>query len=136
MIEMARLSDEKVVEIAAIVTENKALLEKLMELVDGKEKADTYSARPGHSEHQTGLAVDLNDPNVEGKRLDDKDYEWLLENAHKYGFIVRYQESYIPITGYMEETWHIRYVGSDIATKIHELDITYEEYYDLYIAEY
>ena len=103
---------------------------------DGKEKADTYSARPGHSEHQTGLAVDLNDPNVEGKRLDDKDYEWLLENAHKYGFIVRYQESYIPITGYMEETWHIRYVGSDIATKIHELDITYEEYYDLYIAEY
>lgn len=103
---------------------------------DGKEKADTYSARPGYSEHQTGLAVDLTDPTVSGKRLDDKDYQWLLNNAHKYGFIVRYQEKYVPITGYMEEPWHIRYIGEEIATKMHELDITYEEYYDLYINEY
>lgn len=103
---------------------------------DGIKKADTYSARPGYSEHQTGLAVDLNDPTVSGSRLDQKDYDWLLNNAHSYGFIVRYQEKYIPITGYMEEPWHIRYVGKDIATKIHELDITYEEYYDLYLTEY
>lgn len=103
---------------------------------DGIEKADTYSARPGYSEHQTGLAVDLNDPTVSGSRLDQKDYDWLLNNAHNYGFIVRYQEKYIPITGYMEEPWHIRYVGKEIATEMHKLDITYEEYYDLYLTNY
>lgn len=103
---------------------------------DGVKKADTYSARPGYSEHQTGLAVDLNDPNVTGSRLNDIDYKWLLNNAHNYGFIVRYQEKYIPITGYMEEPWHIRYVGKEIATELHKLDITYEEYYDLYLTDY
>ena len=103
---------------------------------DGVKEADTYSARPGSSEHQLGLAVDLNDPNVSGSRLNDKDYEWLLNNSYKFGFIVRYTASGVPITGYMEEPWHIRYLGVDLATKVHDSGLTYEEYYDLYIMEY
>jgi len=103
---------------------------------DGKELADTYSARPGSSEHQLGLAVDLNNPNVEGKRLSDNDYKWVLENSYKYGFIVRYTKDGIPITGYMEEPWHIRYLGIELATKVYESGLTYEEYYDLYIMKY
>lgn len=103
---------------------------------DGTEKADTYSARPGSSEHQLGLAVDLNDPNVTGSRLDEKDYKWVLENSYKYGFIVRYTEAGVPITGYMEEPWHIRYLGIELATKVYESGLTYEEYYDLYMTEY
>lgn len=103
---------------------------------DGTKKADTYSARPGSSEHQLGLAVDLNDPNVTGSRLDEKDYKWVLNNSYKYGFIVRYTEEGVPITGYMEEPWHIRYLGVDLATKVYESGLTYEEYYDLYIMEY
>lgn len=104
--------------------------------VDGTKLADTYSARPGSSEHQLGLAVDLNDPNYNGARLSDKDYEWVLNNSYKYGFIVRYTEDGVPITGYMEEPWHIRYLGIDLATKVYESGLTYEEYYDLYIMEY
>jgi len=103
---------------------------------DGVKEADTYSARPGSSEHQLGLAVDLNDPNVSGSRLDDKDYKWVLENSYKYGFIVRYTEAGVPITGYMEEPWHIRYLGIELATKVTKSGLTYEEYYDLYMAEY
>lgn len=103
---------------------------------DGKEKADTYSARPGSSEHQLGLAIDLNDPNYTGARLSDKDYEWVLNNSYKYGFIVRYTKEGEPITGYMEEPWHIRYLGIELATKVHDSRLTYEEYYDLYIMEY
>lgn len=103
---------------------------------DGVKEADTYSARPGSSEHQLGLAVDLNDPNVAGSRLNQKDYEWVLNNSYKYGFIVRYTEDGVPITGYMEEPWHIRYLGIDLATKVYESGLTYEEYYDLYMMEY
>ena len=103
---------------------------------DGKEKADTYSARPGTSEHQLGLAVDLNNPNHSGARLSGSDYEWVLNNSYKYGFIIRYTEKGVPITGYMEEPWHIRYLGVDLATKVFKSGLTYEEYYDLYIAEY
>lgn len=103
---------------------------------DGVKLADTYSARPGTSEHQLGLAVDLNNPNVSGKRLSDSDYEWLKENAHKYGFIIRYTKEGVPITGYMEEPWHIRYLGIDLATKVTNSGLTYEEYYDLYMMEY
>ena len=103
---------------------------------DGKEKADTYSARPGYSEHQLGYSVDLNDPTFTGKRLSDADYKWIKENCYKYGFIIRYPENKENITGYMHENWHIRYVGIDVATKIHDLDITFDEYYDLYIAKH
>jgi len=103
---------------------------------DGVKLADTYSARPGSSEHQLGLAVDLNNPNHSGARLSDADYKWVLENSYKYGFIARYTESGVPITGYMEEPWHIRYLGIELATKVYESGLTYEEYYDLYMTEY
>ena len=104
----------------------KALYEKYVKQ-DGKEKADTYSARPGHSEHQTGLAIDLKNMALKKTRLSDKDYEWLENNAHKYGFIVRYQKGKEQITGYMFEPWHIRYLPN-IATKVKESGLTYEEW--------
>ena len=98
---------------------------------DGKEKADTYSARPGHSEHQTGLAVDVWSEGY--TEILESDAKWLKDNSYKYGFIVRYTKEKQSITGYIEEPWHLRYLGVDIATKVHELGITYDEYYDLYI---
>ena len=101
-------------------------------LVDGTNAADTYSARPGHSEHQTGLAVDLKSI-TEIQNLTEKDLQWVLNNAHKYGFILRYPSDAIEVTGYKYEPWHLRYVGIEIATKIKELNITYDEYYDLYV---
>lgn len=113
----------------------KALYDKYVS-EDGKEKADTYSARPGYSDHQSGLTVDLNDPSVKGARLNDTDYKWLLNNAHNYGYIVRYQEHKVFITGYMEENWHIRYVGKDVATIMKNEDLCLEEYIDLYETEY
>ena len=103
---------------------------------DGVTKADTYSARPGTSEHQLGLAVDLNNPNYSSARLNDKDYEYILNNSYKYGFIDRYTEEGVPITGYMEEPWHLRYLGVELATKVYESNLTYDEYYDLYMTEY
>jgi len=95
---------------------------------DGKKEADTYSARPGHSEHQTGLALDL--VNNSGAFIEDngKEFNWLKNNAHKYGFILRYPKEKDFITGYMYEPWHYRYVGIDIATEIHNIGITYDEY--------
>ncbi len=103
--------------------------------VHGEEEADTFSARPGHSEHQTGLALDIV---TYGSGLNEdfsktKEYEWMKKNAHKYGFIIRYPKGKEHITGYMFEPWHYRYVGKDIANKIYELDITFDEYYELYI---
>lgn len=102
---------------------------------DGKAKADTYSARPGHSEHQLGYSVDLNDPNYSEKRISPDDYKWIKDNAYKYGFIIRYPENTENITGYQEEDWHIRYVGKDVAKEIQEKKITFDEYYDLYIKQ-
>lgn len=98
---------------------------------DGKEKADTYSARPGHSEHQTGLAVDVWSEGY--TEILASDANWLKENSYKYGFIVRYTKEKESITGYIEEPWHLRYLGIDLATRVHDLGITYDEYYDLYI---
>lgn len=103
---------------------------------EGVEKADTYSARPGYSEHQLGYSVDLNDPNYKEKRLSPQDYDWIKKNAYKYGFILRFPEGKENITGYMEENWHIRYVGKDVAKEIQDLNITFDEYYDLYIAKH
>ena len=104
---------------------------------DGKEMADTYSARPGYSEHQTGLAIDLKNTALKGDlRLTDENFEWLNNNAYKYGFIIRYPKDKEYITGYQFENWHIRYVGKEIAKTIHDNDLTLEEYIDLYITEY
>ena len=97
---------------------------------DGKENADTYSARAGYSEHQTGLAVDVDNNKLSytsfGK---SKEFEWMQENAYKYGFILRYTKEYEPITGYINEPWHYRYVGTEIAKYIQNNPMTYEEYY-------
>lgn len=103
---------------------------------DGKEKADTYSARPGNSEHQTGLAIDLANRDVAGKRLNEEDELWIKENCYKYGFILRYTEENKHITRYIAESWHIRYVGKEAAKIIYENDLSLEEYVDLYITEY
>ena len=102
---------------------------------DGVKNADTYSARPGSSEHQLGYSLDLT--NTSYVDFDNfvytEEYKWLKDNAHKYGFILRYPEGKEYITGYIFEPWHIRYVGEDIATYIYENDITYEEYYAYFI---
>lgn len=98
---------------------------------DGKLAADTYSARPGYSEHQTGLAFDLNSIS------DDFQYtsegKWVNENAWRYGFILRYPKSKESITGYKYESWHLRYVGEDLATKLYNNGdwITLEEHFNL-----
>lgn len=101
----------------------------------GKKYADSYAARPGHSEHQTGLAFDINPP---GAGMDDyeqhKDaYDWLAEHAHEYGFILRYPKGKEHITGYNYEPWHFRYVGEKVAKEIYEQKITFDEYYAFYL---
>lgn len=101
---------------------------------DGKKAADTYSARPRHSEHELGLAIDVRSSSL-SDNLTDSDYKWMQNNSYKYGFIIRYAKGTTPITGYIEEPWHLRYVGIDVATDIHEKNITFDEYYDLYIKD-
>lgn len=112
----------------------KGLYEKYLK-EDSQEVVDTYSARPGHSEHQTGLAIDIRSSS-HWYSLTDNDYDWMLNNSYKYGFIVRYPKDNSKITGYKEEPWHIRYLGIDVATKVHEAGITYDEYVDLYLTDY
>ena len=92
----------------------------------GKAEADRYSARPGHSEHQTGLAFDLN--TIDSSFADTDEYEWMKKNCADYGFIIRYPENGESITGYMYEPWHIRYLGVDTAKKVYESGLTLEEY--------
>lgn len=99
---------------------------------DGQAAADRYSARPGHSEHQTGLAFDFGGTNqyhwFESSFADTAEGKWLAANAHKYGFILRYPKGKESITGYMFEPWHFRYVGSGEAPKILSSGKTLEEY--------
>lgn len=98
--------------------------------------ADSYAARPGHSEHQTGLAIDitsLEHPQISTFK-ESEEYEWLKNNCHKYGFILRYPEGKEHITGYNTESWHFRYVGEKTATQIYNEGITFDEYYAYYIA--
>jgi len=92
---------------------------------------DTYSARPGFSEHQTGLAIDVN--TISDSFAYTKEYTWLKENAYKYGFILRYPKEYTNLTGYKFEPWHYRYVGIDIASYIQKHGITYDEYYEYFL---
>ncbi|MBQ2873166.1 MAG: M15 family metallopeptidase [Bacilli bacterium] len=96
--------------------------------IDGKIEADTYSARAGHSEHQTGLAMDILNGRWSFIDDNDKEYTWLVNNSYKYGFILRYLEGKEEITGYMYEPWHYRFVGVDVAKEIIQLGITYDEY--------
>ncbi|CEH27986.1 peptidase M15 [Aneurinibacillus migulanus] len=101
---------------------------------DGEEKAKTYSAVPGHSEHETGLAIDVSGSDgrcaAEDCFAGTKEAEWLAKHAPEYGFIIRYPEGKESITGYKYEPWHIRYVGTDIAKNIAERNITLEEYFN------
>ena len=103
----------------------------------GITQADTFSARPGYSEHQTGLAMDLKNISLNSSlRLTDENYAWLEKNAYKYGFIIRYPKDKEFITGYQFENWHIRYVGKDNAKIIYDNNLTLEEYIDLYKKTY
>jgi len=98
-------------------------------LNDPQEIVDTYSARAGHSEHQTGLAFDVyNIVKPYTSFGETKEYEWVKINAHKYGFIIRYTKEKEYITGYKNEPWHLRYVGVNNATYIYQNNITLEEY--------
>lgn len=95
---------------------------------DGKALADTYAARAGYSEHQTGLAMDILNGRWGYIDENDKEFAWLKDNSYKYGFILRYLDGKEKITGYMYEPWHFRYVGVELATEITRLGITYDEY--------
>ena len=92
------------------------------------------SARAGHSEHQTGLAIDIADLSLDYDNFEiTKEFKWVKENAHKYGFIMRYPKGKFHITGFKYEPWHYRYVGIDVAKKIKEAGITFDEYYAYYV---
>ncbi len=99
---------------------------------DGIEKANKYSSKPGHSEHHTGLCADVSSPSMAfglgqsyGKT---KEGIWLAENAHRYGFVVRYPDGKENITGYTYEPWHIRYFGTSLASYLYQTGLTYEEF--------
>lgn len=94
--------------------------------LDGVEAAETYSSRPGHSEHQTGLTVDIT--RTEEDYADTDEGRWVAENCHKYGFIVRYPKGAESITGYTYEPWHLRYLGKSTATLVHDSGLTLEEF--------
>ena len=102
---------------------------------DGKKNADTYSARPGFSEHHTGLAMDLiPEYGLDLDTFENSDgFKWMQENAYKYGFILRYPKDKEYITGYIYEPWHYRYVGISAATTIKNEGLTFEEYYEYYV---
>ena len=97
---------------------------------DGKENADTYSARPGFSEHQTGLSLDIDNIYTDFNNFEKtKEYKWMIKNCYKYGFILRFPKGKEYITGYLYEPWHYRYVGTSTATYITKNKLTLEEYY-------
>ena len=104
---------------------------------DGKEAADTYSGRPGFSEHQTGYAVDVyNDDESYTNFHVTEEFKWMQEHAKEYGFILRFPEGKENETGYQYESWHYRYVGLEAATYITEKNITLEEYYATVIKDW
>ena len=106
-------------------------------LKNGINNVDTFSARAGYSEHETGLSVD-----VEGGELgynlfhETEEYKWVKENAHKYGFIIRYGKEKEDITGYKYESWHLRYVGDSVAKYLYKNRISLDEYYALFLDNY
>ncbi len=101
---------------------------------EGIKEADTYSARPGFSEHHTGLVIDMD--NITSNYLNfekTNEFAWMDDNAYKYGFILRYPKGKEDITGYIYEPWHYRYVGIKAATYIKKNNITLEEYYSEFV---
>lgn len=101
----------------------------------GTKFADSIAARPGFSEHQTGLSLDIYSKDSTSSKTfkDSKAYEWLINNSYKYGFILRYPDKKEKITGYNYESWHYRYLGTSLATKVYNEGITYDEYYAYYL---
>lgn len=99
---------------------------------DGEEHANTYSAKPGESEHQTGLVMDISSEEIGFDLTTDfgatKEGEWIKNHSHEYGFIIRYPKGKEDITQYQYEPWHLRFVGVEAATKIKENEETLEEY--------
>ena len=95
---------------------------------DQRESVDTYSARPGHSEHQTGLALDINVASIAAHFERTPAFAWLTEHCAQYGFILRYPQGREDVTGYRFEPWHYRYVGTEAAKACMERQLTYEEY--------
>ena len=103
---------------------------------DGVEAADTYSARPGYSEHQTGLAVDVYNGKEDFTNFEKtKEYNWMQDNAYKFGFILRCPKDKVLETGYQYESWHYRYVGKEIAKYIHDNNLCFEEYYATHLIK-
>lgn len=110
----------------------KAIFERKLEKMSEK-SANASVAKPGYSEHQTGLAMDVEGETTKGTGLtsafgDSPEGIWLAKNCWDYGFIIRYPEGKTNITGYIYEPWHIRYVGIEAAKEIQEMDVTFEEY--------
>lgn len=105
----------------------------------GEDHANTYSARPGESEHQTGLVMDVTNRTVNFELTTDfgetKEGQWLKDNAHLYGFIIRYPEDKVEITKYQYEPWHIRYVGEALASELYENNLSLEEHYQKNLEE-
>jgi D-alanyl-D-alanine carboxypeptidase len=102
----------------------------------GQENADKTSARPGHSEHQTGLALDI-EPTARNCELQvcfaqTPEGQWLVQNAYKYGFLLRYPADKVAVTGYEYEPWHYRYIGRELAAQMHQKNIkTLEEFFNI-----
>ena len=110
----------------------KAIFERKLERMDEKQ-ANASVAKPGYSEHQTGLAMDIEGETTKGTGLTEAFGEspegiWTAEHCAEYGFIIRYPKEKTNITGYIYEPWHLRYVGKEAAAEITELDVTFEEY--------
>lgn len=100
----------------------------------GEKYADSYAAKPGFSEHQTGLALDIIGFGTNRDTFEDSPaFTWLQNHAHEYGFILRFPKEKEDITGYAYEPWHYRYVGREIAEKIRNEKITYDEYFAFYL---
>ena len=105
-----------------------------IEASSGVDYADKVAARPGQSEYQTGLSVVVKPLYTEGSDMENSpEHTWILENAHKYGFILRYPKDKENITGFSYDAWRLRYVGSNTARIIHNENITFDEYYEYYI---
>lgn len=103
---------------------------------DGKDAADTYSARAGFSEHQSGLCLDVYDGEIPYTSFEKtNEFKWMQKNAYKYGFILRFPKDKVDETGYRYESWHYRYVGKEIAKYIYDNNISFEEYYARFIEE-
>ncbi len=97
---------------------------------------DTYSARPGFSEHQSGLAIDVSSNNQDILTFEmSSSFKWMKDNAHLYGYILRYKKGKEDISGYKYEPWHYRYVGKEIAATLYSTGMTYDEYAALYLID-